>query len=201
MKAKFWLLILLFVACTKNFPSNTNTFSSEAYPNKVGDHWVYQFSGGYNIYVDVIGESRLPDGESANVWTYNYTNYVDTAYVVSNASSVKIYYAPCWSCTPQFTFEKQEYIFPFTVNSKWFTNASYGDTTKVLSNLTLNVPAGSFENTFELNRKVGYVTNSWTNDTIFYTPNIGITKLHQSEFSLGPLLGNGIWELASFSLK
>ena len=76
-----------------------------------------------------------------------------------------------------------------------------GDTTKVLANSTLTVPAGTFENTFELSKKRNYVVNAWTNNQIWFTPTVGMTKLNQGEFNLGPVIGNGIWQLANYSLK
>lgn len=71
----------------------------------------------------------------------------------------------------------------------------------VLTNSTITVPAGIFENTFELSKKRGYVVNAWTNNQVWFTPYTGMTKLNQGEFNLGPVIGNGIWQLANYSLK
>jgi hypothetical protein len=80
-------------------------------------------------------------------------------------------------------------------------DAYHNDTTEVLGEINLQVPAGNFPGTFKLSRTVGYATNSFTQDTIFITPAVGVTEFFQREYSLGPFPGNGLWELASFQLK
>ncbi len=98
-------------------------------------------------------------------------------------------------------YERQRYVLPLQTGNIWFTNSIFGDTTKVITQSPLTVPAGTFENTYELSKKRGYVTNSWTSNQIWLTPNVGLTKLNQGEYSLGPLLGNGLWELDNYSLR
>jgi hypothetical protein len=205
-KVSLILLVISLNACHKN----NNTHSGETFPNQVGDHWVYKYSpitkpetDTATINVDIIGQITLPDGESANIWTTKYSNgpYVDTSLVVSAASAVKIYYNNiCKICAVQMPDERRRYDLPLTVGNKWFTTI-WHDTTRVLAELNLQVPAGVFNNTFELSKTLGPVTNAWDLDTIYLTPNIGMTRFIQQEFSLGPFPGNGIWELADYKLK
>jgi hypothetical protein len=82
-----------------------------------------------------------------------------------------------------------------------YWNKIFCDTTKVLNESSLTVPAGTFENTFQLSKRIGYVVNSYTKDSIWLTPTIGMSKFYQDQFSLGPIPGNGIWELSSYNLK
>lgn len=184
-----------------------NTSSNKSFPNKVGNHWIYKYNDGDStveqyIYVDIIGTGVLPNGQNATIWTIKIdTLLIGIEYVVVDDQKAIFYNTPCYTCTQQMPDERRRYIFPLQINNKWFTQASYGDTTKVLSQGPITVPAGTFENTYQLSKTDGYVTNSFTKDTIWLTPNIGMTKFYQDEYSLGPIPGNGTWELKSFNLK
>lgn len=181
------------------------------FPNTVGNHWVYKYNDGINsnqyIDVDIVGTTTLPNGQAATIWTstlYDNTNQkfsLDSSYVVVDNEKSIFYAPPCLPCIPSTIDEKRRYIFPLQVGNKWFTNVFFGDTTKVLNENSLTVPAGTFINTFLLSRTIGYVVNTYTKDTVWLTPNIGMTKYIQNHYSLGPLPGNGIWELESYNLK
>jgi hypothetical protein len=202
------LSVSLMIACHKSSGPTSNA----AFPNQIGDGWVYRYSlsGGPSadtgtILVDIVGQTILPDGEQAKIWVTKYSNapnYPDTTLVVDSASTVKIYFNNiCPNCTDKMPGEWKRYNFPLQVSDEWIYSDYYHDTTKVLDEVSLQVPAGNFPSTFQLSRTVGYVTNSYIKDTIFITPAVGITKYLQNEFSLGPLPGNGLWELASYQLK
>lgn len=204
MKQCFLISVLIFFtfsSCKKEVV----TSASAEFPNTVGNHWRYQYtvSGQPSSYIDVniIGQATLPDGQNAKIWVYKILSYTDTAYVVSNGQTITFYNKPCLTCTVKMPFERMRYILPMQTGNIWFTNAPYGDTTKVLTLSTLTIPAGVFENTYELSKKRGNVTNSWTSNQIWFTPNVGLTKLIQGEFNLGPTIGNGLWELISYSLN
>jgi hypothetical protein len=196
----------LLVACHKH----GDQVSSAAFPNQIGDHWVYKYSPSGNpaadtgtVQVDIVGQITLPDGEMAKIWVMNYSNfpdYSDTSLVVDSASTVKIYFNNiCPFCTNKMPAERRRYNFPLQVSDEWIYNLN--DTTRVLDELSLQVPAGNFPNTFQLSKTVGYATESFTRDTIFITSAVGITKYFQDEFNQGPLPGNGFWELSSYQLK
>jgi hypothetical protein len=72
---------------------------------------------------------------------------------------------------------------------------------QILDELSVQVPAGNFPNTFLLSRAAGYSFNGFIKYTTFITPAVGMTKYLQHEFNLGPVPGNGPWELASYQLK
>ncbi len=199
------------VSCSKENNSPSNTSSNQQFPDKVGNHWVYKYNDGSNseqyIFVDIVGTGILPDGQNVTIWTStlqdatNRKYLLDSSFVVVDEQKGVFYGVPCLTCTTQMPDEKRRYIFPLQVNNKWFTDKFFGDTTKVLNESSLTVPAGTFDSTFELSKTVGYVVNSFTKDTIWLTPNIGMTKFYQNEYSLGQLPGNGIWELLSYQLK
>jgi len=92
-------------------------------------------------------------------------------------------------------------MLPFIVGNSWHTNAIYGDTTRVLKQLTVNVPSGTFNDVFQLSKTKGHIVNTWTNDTIYFKEQIGLVKFSQHEFDLGPVTGNGVWELESYHIQ
>lgn len=204
MKTKIFLLLLLVIlniSCKKDniIQSNDN------FPNKLGYQWVYKLTTNSidTVKVEIVGQGTLPNGASAKIWkyTYKYTSqtYIDTVWVSYINNDVRIYDNPCKACTNQMPFERLHYILPLSVGRSWFTNAAYGDTTKVLDQEDISVPEGIFANVFRLSKVRGYVTNSWTNDTIYFKEQVGLVKLNQNEFNLGPVIGNGIWELISYN--
>lgn len=209
---KYFPLLLsatLMIACHKSSGPVSNT----AFPNQIGDHWVYKYySSGSpaadtgTVQVDIIGQTILPDGETAKIWVTKYPNDPnptdDTSLVVESASLVTVYFNNiCPNCTNKMPAEWKTYHFPLQVSNEWSYGDNYLDTTRVLNELSLQIPAGNFPNTFQLSKTVGYVVNSFTQDTIFITPGVGITKYFQREYNLGPFPGNGLWELASYQLK
>lgn len=212
MKNYFTFFILVLItSCTKESNQTPNTSSNQIFPNEVGNHWVYKYDDGNSnseqyIYVDIVGITTF-QGQSATIWTStlqdasNSKYLLDSSYVVVDNDTAVFYAPPCLTCTPQPVYEKRRYVFPLQVGNFWFTDKFFGDTTKVLNEKSLTVPAGTFKNTFQLSKTIGYVTNSFTKDSIWLTPNIGMTKYYQNEYSLGPIPGNGTWELTTYNLK
>jgi hypothetical protein len=92
------------------------------------------------------------------------------------------------------------YKLPVTAGDMWTIPQNYKDSTWVLGNYTVTVPGGTFKNTCELKKERGYIVNSWTNNKIWFSPQVGVVKFEQSEYSLGPVLGNGLWELLNYTL-
>jgi hypothetical protein len=43
--------------------------------------------------------------------------------------------------------------------------------------------------------------NTWAKDTIYFKEQIGLVKFSQNEFDLGPVMGNGVWELESYHIQ
>lgn len=194
---KLFLILTLAAACSKtdravNVPAE--------FPNQVGDHWVYRFRG-YpentdSIVVDIIGTSSLPNGEPATVWTTKFASYTDTSYVTSSAHEVIVYPAPCRSCIPAMPSPKSRYVFPLQVGNRWLSAGTWGDTISVLSQLSIQVGTNGF-NTYVLTKTRPAAVNAYVQDTIWFVPSVGMVKLYQREYNLGPLPGNGIWELIS----
>jgi hypothetical protein len=204
----FFLIVFFIVSCNKD----RNNALDTVFPDKIGDQWIYKFTNGNSssrqfIYVDIAGSSTLPDGRAAMIWntslhdSLNNISLIGTEFVVANNEDIIFYEAPCQGCPDPVALERRRYKFPLRVKNEWFTSSIFGDTTKVLSWGNITVPGGTFPNTFLLFKNIGYVTNSYTRDSIWLTPGIGMTRFYQNEFILGLLPGNGVWELDSYTIK
>lgn len=207
MKKQLIITLISFTiisSCQKQFDDvitkvdDVITFSE--FPNEVGNHWRYEYkpdSGptGY-IDVDIIGTTPLPGGLLAKIWAYKILTYSDTNFVIFDGQTATIYRRSNSGSTSPF-YRKTHYIFPLQIGNVWVSQL---DSIRVFANSTLTVPAGIFKNTFELSKR-GQGPNILTRDTIWFTPHVGMTKLKQIELDLGPVLGNGIWELANYRLN
>jgi len=203
---KFLLLvavITLFYSCRNDIMETQKQY----FPDQVGDNWTYRLTGMNDgtIQVIIVGGGKLPNGDSANLWqyTYHFTNvtFIDTVWVTITGNDVSIFDNPCSTCSNMMPYERMYYVLPLIKGNSWHTNVTYGDTTRVLKQLTVNVPSGTFNDVFQLSKIRGHIVNTWTNDTIYFKEHIGLVKFSQNEFSLGPVLGNGVWELESYHIQ
>jgi len=205
MKNVFIILLFLVSACKKK--QEPASVMLPDFPNEIGDHWRYRyqpFSGPtYYLDVDIIGTRIMPDGQLAKIWLYNSTIYgSDTSFVVFDVQVAK-FYGSIYSSIPPPYYEIMHYSFPLQVGTFYaYPVPLYlRDSSKVLGNSPLTVPAGTFNNTFKISKIRPYVVNTWTHDTIWFSPTVGMTKWVVAEYDLGPAGFNGIWELIEYSLK
>lgn len=196
-------VITLFYSCLNDILVTQKQY----FPDQVGDNWTYRLSGmnDETIQVAIVGRGKLPNGDSVSLWqyTYHFTNvtFIDTVCVSITGNDVRIFDNPRFTEPGTMPFEKMHYILPFIVGNSWHTPATYGDTTRVLKQLTVNVPSGTFNDVFQLSKVRGHIVNTWTNDTIYFKEQIGLVKFSQNEFDLGPVMGNGVWELESYHIQ
>lgn len=192
----------MFLSCQRelHFPEVPVVTVFDDFPNEVGNHWRYTINTqpGYSefIDVDIIGTKVLPGGQSSNVWIYKFSAATDTNYVVEDSPFVKIY-----EYRLPVYYEKMRYKLPLQVGDNWIIPQNYQDSTKVLASRSVTVPAGTFDGSFEILKTRVPVVNSWVHDSIWFKPKVGVVKLNQFEFSLGPVIGNGIWQLMEYTLK
>ncbi len=75
--------------------SKTNISPNDYFPNKIGDHWEYQYKGEYSksgrfITVDIVAFGLLLNGQRATVWATDiidstgHSYVIDTAYVIQD---------------------------------------------------------------------------------------------------------------------
>jgi hypothetical protein len=201
------LISLVLVSSCKKEDNPPENIISE-FPNEVGDHWRYLCTWGIatvhldTIDVDVVGIRTITGGQTAKVWAYKYkfNNYPmsnDTSYVVIDSQLVKVYLHYYGSTY----YEKKRYKLPLTVGNIWTIPQNYKDTTWVLGNNAVTVPAGTFANTFQLRQERKHIVNSSTNNDMWLSPQVGLVKFYQEEYNLGGVRGNGLWELISYSVQ
>ena len=207
MKTKIFIAPVIFVFFIFSCKKETNQLI-DIFPNNVGFEWTYRLYDNNNvntIKVQIVGEGVLPNGNNAKIWRYTYIypskTYIDSVWVTDSNNDVRFYFNPCWSCTNQMPPERLHYILPFIVGQYWYTDADYGDTTKVLKQISVTVPAGSYNDVFCISRVQGYVENSWKFDTLYFKEHVGLVKFNQHENSLGPSIGDGTWELIKYNFK
>lgn len=198
-RISFFVILLIALPSCRLF--NSHNYFVGDFPNKIGDSWTYSYTGSngssHVIQVKIVARGKLPNGETANIWQYKYPNFTDSVWVMSNDTVAKFYYKPCCGRMPS---QKLRLLFPLEVGNSWHTSAAYGDTTTVLSHAAITVPAGTFKDVYKISKTVGYVTNSWTKDTLWFQNKVGLIMKSQAEFSLGPMPGNGKWKLQSYSV-
>jgi len=196
-------VIIFFCSCRNDILVTQKQY----FPDQVGDNWTYRLSGMNDgtIEVIIVGGGKLPNGDSASLWqyTYHYTNQtsIDTVWVSITGNDVSIFDNPRYTVPGTMPFEKMHYNLPLIVGNSWHTNGMYGDTTKVLNKVNVNVPGGTFNDVFQLSKVRGYIVNTWAKDTIYFKEQIGLVKFSQNEFDLGPVMGNGVWELESYHIQ
>jgi len=197
----FTLLSVMSFSCKKEVVQ-----ADDYFPNEVGYHWTYRWLNDATvgtIEVKIVDSKPLSGGQEAKVWRYTYNNgsniYIDTLWVISTNNEVSIYNNFCLSDSSQMPYERLHYFFPLENGRQWFTNVPQGDTTKVLNHETVSVPAGTFDDVYRISKDVGYATNAGVNDTLYFKEHIGLVKFFQHDFQLGPVLGNGVWELTDYN--
>lgn len=209
MRKQIFTVILIVIAaissCTKENHPPANIISE--FPNEIGNHWRYLYTWGFAIIqrdtidVEIVGTRAMPNGQTAKVWAYKYSynNYpirYDTNFVVVDSQVVKIYLYGYGSY-----YEKKRYKLPLTVGNIWTIPQNYKDTTWVLGNNAVTVPAGTFANSYKLRHERKYIVNSWTNNDVWLSPQVGVVKFFQEEYNLGGVGGNGLWELISYTVQ
>ncbi len=193
------LTFLLLSSC-RFFSAQHNHFTDD-FPNTIGNSWTYvrtDNNGNSDILkVKIVAKDKMPDGQIANIWQYKYPGFTDSLWVVSKDTVANFYRNPNLAAS---TRPVLALVMPLQAGNSWNTDIPYGDTTKVLSKTSISVPAGTFTPVYKIAKTVGYVTNSWTKDTLWYKNKVGIVRKVQAEFNLGPIPGNGTWKLRSYSI-
>jgi hypothetical protein len=195
-------LVAIYSCRNENIPP-ANIISE--FPNEIGDHWRYLYTWGIatvhldTIDVDIVGTRTITGGQAAKVWEYKYkfnnSTVRDTSYVVVDSQLVKIYFYQYGAY-----YERKRYKLPLTVGSVWTIPQNYRDTTWVLGNYAVTVAAGTFANTYELRHEQKPFLNTWTNNKIWFSPQVGVIKFDQFQYDFVPVLGNDLWELISYTV-
>jgi hypothetical protein len=208
MKTSAFLLILLtmlFVSCRKD-KSSENTGTSDQFPNSPGDYWKYSIKSLTGeqkgvLEVSIINKKILSNGKVVTTWIYSYPEFTDTVYKVMTNSSLTEYHK-----FPEITEDNypfMRYDFPLDPGRKWAIYPSpYTDSVRVLKDTTINVPAGSFDNTAKLDFISTHSIVNYNNASLYwFTPYVGITRMKYAVYNLGFDEYSGIYELQEYRLK
>lgn len=206
MKTFSYLIIFLSVIITSCNKDKTpeNTLSAAEVPNSVGDYWKYNIKSSTGeqkgfLEVRVIKKGTLPDGRPVSTWVYSYPNFTDTIYKISSDTSLEEY--TVFPATAGNNYPLMRYVFPLKPGMKWII-APFADSINVVSEITVMVPAGSFAHSMQLNFiATRHIGNYWNNSRYWFSPHIGIIRMENVVYNLGPDKHNGIYELVEYKLK
>jgi len=169
---------------------------SEYFPNNVGNYWKYKYVDSLSnvssfVDVNIIGETILPNGQNAKIWTYTYTDHVDTSFVYQVGDTVKF-------LNQNFNIFNT-YVIPLQLNNKWQNWSLDIDSIQVMQQDTFILNNQTFDNSFLLEENgVGPNWGRWTSE--WFSPNIGMLTKIKKEFLFG-LIDNSYWELVEYHLK
>ncbi len=199
------ICILLFAfGCRKN-DKNAISNSTDIFPNKVGDTWLYlvndttvngQDSSAvqYNMTVSVIDSIQLSGGIKANVWVYNYPGGTDTNYVYQIADSIRF-------LDKSKSYIVRQYIIPLSLNNSWqYVVPSINEVT-VDRQANIIVGQNNFSNVFHIYGSAGmpdgiFTISEWIEN------NVGIVKRYfNPSGELLVIRHVKAWSLVSFHLK
>jgi hypothetical protein len=193
-----FLAILLCLGCAQK--KSENVEPQNYFPNSVGDSFIYRVTDSvnnnvFNVFVSVVGSTKMSNGLPVNIWTYKYPNSIDTNYVFSNKDSVIFYGSR--DTDPNKVIIKNVYHLPVTVGAKWRVSF-IGDSSKVVKNDTLQINGKSYNNVYLIHEHF-YLTNVITTRDQWFAPNIGLVKMNYFVSDFGNT--KEYWQLASRILK
>jgi hypothetical protein len=196
------LIVVLTTSCRKDKVSEDNG-SADQIPNSSGDYWKYKIQtldGEQNGFLEVkiIRKSILPDGRCLTTWIYSYPEFTDTVYKVLSDTTFEEYNS--YPFTSEEIFPSMRYVFPLEPEMKWLISP-YADSVEVMKDTTLNLAAGSFDHTLQMNLiRARFIGNYFNHTQYWFTPHVGITRFKYNVFILGPDKHNGIYELFEYKL-
>ena len=189
------ILSVVLISCKKGNTQIENIIGSEYFPNTVGDYWKYKYVDSLNnsnsfVDVNIIGNRRLPNGQNAKVWIFNFADHVDTNYVYQINDTIRF--------LNLYLNIVNTYVTPLSLNNKW-ENSFLFDSIEIKEQRTFILNKMNFDNSFLLNER-GYSPNYSLTRIEWFCPNIGMLIKSREEYNLGPL-DNSYWELEEFQLK
>ena len=151
------------------------------FPNAAGTEWIYatyDSVSGLNdtLRVTVLGAVALPNGLTATAWEYSSSSVIDTHYVRVSGDTVRI------QPDPESTWKTTTYVFPLTEGSSW-GGAFASDTSWVVEQGSISVPAGTFEQASHIHERWGALNDYGTVDS-WLAPGVGLVWQHRIEFGM-----------------
>ena len=188
------LVIILFItSCNKDHTSPN--FSD--FPATVGTNWKYVVYDSIHNYADtqivvISGETTLNNGRAAKIVKSYFIFNSDTTYtyLVEDASKVIFY-------TDKEGYDYNKiYVYPLKIGA-WWQGENILDTSKVISNEGITVPACSFS-TYTVSRNYK-VTNMAVRENEWYCPGVGVVQRNYFTRNIG-FISNKTFSLLSYNI-
>ena len=193
---QLFILLIVVSSCKDNSTNSSNDAlpkESSYFPNAIGSSWVYLISSGTyfdTLKVSIVGDTILPNGVSAKIWSEISSSYQTTFYVYSLGDTIEVR-----NDNNLFAFPRL--IIPFTVGNKW---AGFSQDTIYVSQDSVY----SFDSKANLKafclmyQKSGYQWSYWS--ATWFAPAIGVIKKEGVAYSRG-FEYHEIYTLLSHSIK
>ena len=174
-----WPISLLcginFVACENDKITEHQNHLSEI-PLTVPSMWVYSVYDSLDdtsdtVHVEIVGNATLSDGNPSTVWQYEFKDSTDTLFVGHSGDTVTFYLDKQY-----LENQKIMFIFPLQVGNSW--GRQYLDTVTVLTRDTVEVPAGTFFNSYVVQQR-SLIPNDLSISKYWIKPYIGIVQMFE----------------------
>lgn len=173
--------------------------ASEYFPNSIGNYWRYKyvdsiFMKSVMVDVKIVGDTILPGGQNAKIWTTKYPTYTDTSFVYQVGDTIKF--------ANQGLSVRNAYIIPLKLNSQWRVNQDYMyDSMRVSEKRLYALNHHYFENSFLLHES-GHLPNERRENIEWFCPNVGmLTRTEKDAFLIANTVSSCYWELIDCDLK
>lgn len=191
MKSKRLTLFLIGMILVTAFGCKHEYKQIDYFPNSVGYKWVYNiFDSVLNkseIYRVYIIDNRTINGLNTKVWLLGNATKTDTFFVSQSKDTIVF---------NSNSSVKRIYVVPFSLNQVWDESYFSTSNSKVISIENVTVAAGTFNETYVIERNIKSFNYSLY-EKIYFKPEIGIVKLYSREYNLGSVQTK-TWELKSF---
>jgi hypothetical protein len=198
-KSAFFKLLLVFIipllltACENSTETNPPPDSTNTFPNKVGDQWIYSVYDSLSHSVDtliirIVGMT-VGNGKDLTIWTRKSNFYNDTIYVYVNRDTV-YFYDDAYPIVADHKIE-----FPLEVGKYWINTDQVSDSSIVKNIESVTVPVDTYSSAYRIERDGGSF-NVYGHSVTWFVDNIGIVKLYQRIQGFDNI--KETWELLDF---
>ncbi len=174
-----------------------NTFNVEEFPNEPGHVWSYDIFDSIEIKtgtvtVTISGSTEMTALQTqASIWVYQFSDRVDTEYVVTTEDRVSFY------SYREAQFPDYFFYFPMALGRMWGIE-TFAPVSDLIEKGTISVPAGTYTNGFNYTIYGGMFNYYfWYENWI--VPDIGVVKSTRYIANLGPYEVQ-TWELIEHTM-
>jgi hypothetical protein len=201
----FFCIIFLFACGCRKSSGNKDINSTDIFPGKVGDTWLYlvndttvngqdSSAAEYNMTIAVTDSIQLPGGIQANVWVYQSPMGKDTNYVFQTGDTVRFL-----DRTKSYTV--RQYIIPLSLQNSWPYIFPGINVVTVVAQADILVGGVRYDNAFHIYGNAGMPDGTFSIDE-WIGNNVGVVKRYLDPYGELLSLKHVIaWSLVSYQLK